>query len=131
MPLKPLNTPLKPLIVKGSENGNKLHDATLRVVQIGWWTQDSQTHFLKPTVKHNFMPTECHNYGLAKVLSATTLHLFLHRMGWVSVDGIYMMSPFLLRLSLFKNPYFIGFGENPTCPHPSTSEIFINPTQSP
>lgn len=36
----------------------------------------------------------------------------------MSVDGIYMMSPFLLRLSLFKNPYFIGFGENPTCPTP-------------
>jgi tRNA uridine 5-carbamoylmethylation protein Kti12 len=39
----------------------------------------------------------------------------------VSVDGIYMMSPFLLRLSLFKNPYFIGFGENPTCPTPPPS----------
>jgi len=31
------------------------------------------------------------------------------------------MSPFLLRLSLFKNPYFIGFGENPTCPTPPPS----------
>mgnify|MGYP006243623701 CR=1 FL=1 len=44
----------------------------------------------------------------------------------MSVDGIYMMSPFLLRLSLFKNPYFIGFGEIPTCTHPSNSKIFIN-----